>query len=148
MGIWFLGNGWTAAALSAWVVAALGPLSLIVFFAMGGGSRGTASESVSFDIDPRTVSRWATEALEGVAPGQEPEWVAPNHLMVSVPGGWQTAGEVIEIEINADEGLTVLNIESYCRRPQLIDYGKNAKNVQSVIEGMYRLAETQDGNRK
>lgn len=135
LGAWLMARGERGAALTLLVVAALGPLSIGLYYGLSRLARSRAAlDAVVLKEPPETVLRRVTDALQTLAPDVAPV-VNRETLSVSttLPVNWKTGGESIVATVMPADGGSMVNLSSSSLRDQLIDFGKNRENVDRIL---------------
>ncbi|MDP9301746.1 MAG: hypothetical protein M3P43_12775 [Actinomycetota bacterium] len=78
-------------------------------------------------------------ALQELNPEGEVE-VDPVYLSVAtdLPRSWRSFGEHVVTTVDASDGGSVFEVSSRGVHWQLIDYGKNRRNVEAVVDRLTR----------
>lgn len=85
---------------------------------------------------PEQVAQRAQQVLASM-PKVSGVWHNPPVVTASTGVGMMSWGEKITVEISEAAGGSDVRIHSACSFPlQLVDYGKNKKNVQYLVDGL------------
>jgi hypothetical protein len=93
-------------------------------------------EQLTVPFPPEQVAQRAQQVLASM-PKVSGVWHTPPVVGASTGVGMMSWGEKITVQITEAAGGSGVRIHSECSFPlQLIDYGKNKKNVQYVVDGL------------
>jgi hypothetical protein len=76
----------------------------------------------------------ATQVLRTLVPHRELKLNREQFAISAYPPmSWETWGEKITVVVRPDGQGSVVEVSSYCYIPQLFDWGKNRRNVESIL---------------
>lgn len=87
-------------------------------------------------VPPEQVAQRAQQVISGM-PKVTGMITTPPYVQAKVGMGWASWGEKISVHIAPGPGGTAVHVRSECAFPlQLVDYGKNRKNVEHIVQGL------------
>lgn len=134
---------------ATWIVAACAcavvVLALVVARAMRGQGRSVCVASFTTAAPPERVLAALQEGAEAI-PHAHVSDLTPTRLEASVGVSRASWGEVIEAEVRPpappSDGVTAVVVESRSKLGStLVDWGKNQRNVDALLEAVDRLDE-------
>lgn len=87
-------------------------------------------------LPPEQVAAQAQHVLAALPKGRN-VWVSPPVIGADTGIGALSWGEKLQVHLAQVQGGTAARITSECAFPlQLVDYGKNRKNVEQIVAGL------------